>query len=919
MSFVDREWYLKTYPDVAAAGADPVVHFERFGRKEGRMPCNLPALPLERDIWANAFAPEPFLSELITQSKSTDINGLYAAKVLAAFFLFKADYQNALHHALRLIAKFEQAAQLTNEQVIFLIAFEAAYKSNNVDKTKVLLDDKRWRLSNSKLLAEQMLQNKLNKLDSLNTIYKKNKLKRLECSSDLLSLDTLKAKAARYSLPRLKIRKASSPKVSIIVPMFNAEDKIQITIESLLAQTWPSTEIIIVDDCSTDNSLSVVRQYEFFTNIKIVKNQENLGAYPTRNRGVKLATGDFITIMDADDWAHPQKIEKQVLPLIKQKHLCGSLSHWVRCNSQLEFTRLRVDQSWIYRNVSSLMVRAAIFNDVGYWDELKAGADTEFYLRLIANYGEDKLLEVLPDVPLSFGRVHNASLTQSSNTHLVTQFGGPRQEHLVYARVWHMHSAKPLKFNPENVTFPVPTELCSNPEHRNSSVCEIERWRRAFDNKWYLNAYPTVNNMGLSIQDHFWRHGEAEDRSPNPLFVPSAYAYKEKLTSATSPTWDALKQGWAFNEPVSLKGLSKNSGQSIAIFAHSVSEQLFGAELSFLDMVNGCAEAGYAVFVFLPNASNKAYIETLLPLSSKIIFTPLQWYFNGKVADPVIIEYLASFFTDNDIKLAYINTIMLLEPYLAARMASVKTVTHIRELPEHDEHIQGLLRETPEQTKNRLLQYSDYFISNSLLTAGWMEPDERSFIVYNKVFGVAQPSNIDIRQPLRVCMLSSNTKKKGIEDFFEIAQKCENTNIDFNLFGPITEDVKQAALNYPVENVTLCGFVKDSAEAITKNDVVLCLSWFQESFGRTAAEAMINSRVVVGYDWGAISEVVTNEGGILVPFRDTSLIAETLRSFANNKKNLLGYVTAAKQRAESFFSESAYNAKLKAVLLEIIK
>ena len=920
VSYVDKEWYLNTYPDVAAAGLDPVVHFERHGKFEGRLPCLLSSLPLERDLWAHAFTPNDYIEPLKKLSKGTGLDSAYARKSLAAFYLFQKQYSLALKYGLSLIRDIETLSLLVDESVVYLIVFEAAFRSGNKELARQMLDNKSWVGSNSKLLARQMLAGVSGNLDFLNKIYSKNGLMKVKCENSIDKLNHLKGCPGWFkpsSAFNWLRRSRSTSKVSIIVPLYNAANSIQTTLNSLLAQTWSSIEIIVVNDCSTDNSLEVLERYAQEPKISVVTNSENIGAYPTRNRGVKLATGDYVTVMDADDWAHPQKIESQVIPLIRKNSYMGSLSHWVRCNSELEFTRLRADNSWVYRNVSSLMVRRAVFDTVGYWDELKASADTEFYLRLIANYGDASLLEVYPDVPLSFGRVHEASLTQSTTTHLVTQFGGPRQEHLAFARIWHTYAPKPLRFDPRQQTFPVPIEICPQPQSRNSSIEELERWRRAIDNSWYLNAYPNVDKMGQSVYEHFWQFGEADGLSPSPLFVPGAYRYKENISSGQSPTWEALRTGWQFTNPIKVEGRSFNNGEAITLFAHSVSEFIFGAEKSFVDMVKACNAGGYRVFVFLPNASNGGYIDTLLEYSEAIYFIPLQWFKKSRKEEAKITDFLRSFFTENEISLVYLNTIMLHEPYIAARKASIKTLTHVRELPEYDEHIQNLLNESANETRERLTKLSDYFVANSYLTSEWLNSLETTQVIYNKVEASGELTELDASQPLRVCMLSSNIPKKGVLDFFEVAHMCKGSPIEFNLYGPITEEVKKMAREKGGE-VNLRGYATDAGHAIRKNDIVLCLSWFKESFGRTAAEAMLNGRVVVGYEWGAICEFVNETTGVLVPFRRPELIAEQLRIFAADKRTLISMAHNAQCRAEHMFSVFVYNSNLNRFINQIL-
>eukprot|EP01136_Pigoraptor_vietnamica_P021735 Opistho-1_new@72160 len=100
------------------------------------------------------------------------------------------------------------------------------------------------------------------------------------------------------------------PLVSIIIPLFNAEAYIAEAINSVIKQTYPFKELIIVDDGSTDASLQIAKTYanDWIT----VVAHENKGAAAARNYGLKLAKGDFIQFLDADDLLSPNKIETQI-------------------------------------------------------------------------------------------------------------------------------------------------------------------------------------------------------------------------------------------------------------------------------------------------------------------------------------------------------------------------------------------------------------------------------------------------------------------------------------------------------------------------------------------------------------------------------------------------------------------------------
>lgn len=103
------------------------------------------------------------------------------------------------------------------------------------------------------------------------------------------------------------------PLVSIITPLYNCEDIIRETIGSVLAQTYPHWELIIVDDVSTDNSREVVKEYVAKDKrIKLIELSENGGAAIARNKGIEVAEGRFIAFLDSDDLWKETKLEKQV-------------------------------------------------------------------------------------------------------------------------------------------------------------------------------------------------------------------------------------------------------------------------------------------------------------------------------------------------------------------------------------------------------------------------------------------------------------------------------------------------------------------------------------------------------------------------------------------------------------------------------
>lgn len=99
--------------------------------------------------------------------------------------------------------------------------------------------------------------------------------------------------------------------VSIIMPAYNCEAYIAASIRSVLAQTYTNWELLIVDDCSTDDTVSIVQSFHD-NRIKLFFNERNSGAAVSRNRALREAWGRWVAFLDSDDLWHPEKLERQI-------------------------------------------------------------------------------------------------------------------------------------------------------------------------------------------------------------------------------------------------------------------------------------------------------------------------------------------------------------------------------------------------------------------------------------------------------------------------------------------------------------------------------------------------------------------------------------------------------------------------------
>src|SRR5690348_1028736 len=96
--------------------------------------------------------------------------------------------------------------------------------------------------------------------------------------------------------------------ISVVMPVYNSDQFVSYAIESILKQSFTQFEFIIINDGSTDESDSVIRKYLTDPRIKYIAFKQNRGNYAARNIGMKLATGKYICVMDADDIAFPDRL-----------------------------------------------------------------------------------------------------------------------------------------------------------------------------------------------------------------------------------------------------------------------------------------------------------------------------------------------------------------------------------------------------------------------------------------------------------------------------------------------------------------------------------------------------------------------------------------------------------------------------------
>lgn len=198
------------------------------------------------------------------------------------------------------------------------------------------------------------------------------------------------------------------PKVSIIIPMYNAEKYITDCIKSCLRQTHTSIEIIVVDDASTDSSYEIASKFP----VRLFSNKVNSGTAASRNVGIKEAKGEYIAFLDADDMLTERSIEWRcaILDLMPTAQIVAGYSYILRegerCKTAEDRSRLRIREGK-YVNSGTGMIRRCVLNAHRYFDgRCVLNEDREFWVRLLVN---NKVPAVKILKPISFYRIHSGS------------------------------------------------------------------------------------------------------------------------------------------------------------------------------------------------------------------------------------------------------------------------------------------------------------------------------------------------------------------------------------------------------------------------------------------------------------------------------------------------------------------------------
>lgn len=220
--------------------------------------------------------------------------------------------------------------------------------------------------------------------------------------------------------------------VSVVVASYNHAEFLEKRMESLIAQTYPNLEILVIDDCSPDNSLEVLSKYELHPRVKLVVREHNGGWVAVSNQGIEMSAGEFVIFANCDDDCDPRMIERLVNAMRVNPAagiaFCRSLlvdehdrvlgddfsiresSFRARCSTDTLLTQKEMSRfllhSCVIPNLSAALIRKECFAAIGNLSpDYRACSDWDLFFRIVTRYEVAYVAE-----PLNRFRQHHTTI-----------------------------------------------------------------------------------------------------------------------------------------------------------------------------------------------------------------------------------------------------------------------------------------------------------------------------------------------------------------------------------------------------------------------------------------------------------------------------------------------------------------------------
>ena len=204
------------------------------------------------------------------------------------------------------------------------------------------------------------------------------------------------------------------PLVNVVMTTHNSARTVSDAIRSVVEQTYENIALTVVDDRSSDETRAIVERWtNQDSRLRLLTNKVNVGTYVAKNNALKELSGEYVTFHDSDDYMLPSRIESHVRFMEDDPSLVASTSEWIRLSETGYFQRVG-GAHFNHPNPASMFVRLEAFREIGFFDAVRVGGDSEFGWRLRRHFGVDRV-KAIPEI-LGLGLASPTSLTGNSAT-----------------------------------------------------------------------------------------------------------------------------------------------------------------------------------------------------------------------------------------------------------------------------------------------------------------------------------------------------------------------------------------------------------------------------------------------------------------------------------------------------------------------
>jgi glycosyltransferase involved in cell wall biosynthesis len=643
------------------------------------------------------------------------------------------------------------------------------------------------------------------------------------------------------------------PTVTVVLPVYNAARFLAQTIESILAQTFTDFELLVINDGSSDASMDVVRRFQD-KRIRIVENPKNMGVIETRNRGAELSRGRYSALMDADDLAHPNRLEKQLrfLEDNPQVDVVASLVELINTDGEVTGTwstdRETLDEVAIRFMMPrtnciaqpSVMIRTNVLRAFLYNPVQHGAEDYDLFLRILA---ARKRIAKIPETLLQY-RIHPSSLTAHYKA------GDPLEKRL-------------LRFKSRFV------------------VGELKRFR--FSKILFALLYSMMRNSARHIIKNklpVWLRDLKRIFTESPLQL----AFERRRMDYI---------------------LSRYTGNKVFIFPYT---HVGGAEQVHADIVRVFSDEK-PIVIFSGFSENEKFLH-LFESNAQVLNIPAllnhpftrnrarrqlcNWF--AQTEQPVFFGSNAAFFYD-----------ML--PLLPENVKSIDLIHAFKHQPGGNLAHLRYLNFMPKLTARVFVseaarqEFSTFCFHNNM-----PQSEREKLVLISNAVAKVESSVKPLSHPIGILFVGRNSAEKRLPLFLQSAAKLQTLHpgkFTFTVVG-----AKQTSPEYGFVNFR--GEISDAAaiaEHYAANDV-LVLTSSREGFPMVIMEAMMHGLVVIATPVGDIPNRLSAVNSIVLSSASEETVADeivkTLQQLSENPQQAVELKKAAKQFAEREFSTEKF-------------